>query len=592
MARPILVTSALPYANGPPHFGHLTGAYLPADIFVRYQRLIGSEVVYICGTDEHGVGITLAAEQEGVSYQEVVDRWYEVWLDSCTRLGIEFDNFSQTSRRDPHFGLSQEFFRRLFHNGHLEKKETKQYYSAATDRFLADRYVRGTCYICGHQNARGDECPKCGSWLESSKLLDPRSALDPDEKLELRDAWQFEIDLAPFKDDPAIKPWLDEFRKGLKPNVVTFVFDKTIEGEGLESRPISRDLPWGVPIPEQDLDGESIGDVAGKVLYVWFEAPIGYISSTIEWARREDRDWRRYWIRKPGEEGARLIHFIGKDNITFHCILWPAMLAWQTLDRDFEGRQGPGPGEEYVRPENVPANEFLNLEGRKFSKSEGWYIDVQDFLERYDADMTRYYLCAAMPETADSEFLWREFKVRTDELANTFGNFASRVLKFAAKYFENRVPPLVGLEDEAQAIAAAIETRTQALQDHIENYGLRRALAEFGCLAEDGDKFMDRTKPWQLRKTDLDDAGSVIHLALQLLPPLSVLAAPFVPGLSARLRVMLNLPERVSGPLLPAERLETGHALGEAGVLVDKVPDEQIEAEVEALRARAGDAPS
>ena len=563
----------------------LVGAYLPADAFVRYHRLLGSDVVFICGTDEHGVAITLTAEQEGVPYQQVVDRWHKVWLDSCGKLGIEFDNFSQTSRKDPHYALSQEFFLRLLKNGRLMRKEIQQLYSPRTKRFLADRYVVGECYVCGNKQARGDECPSCGSWLETTRLINPRSKLDPDDVLETRDSWQYEIDLAPFAEDPAVKPWLDELRGRLKVNVARFVFDKMIEGEGLESRPITRDLPWGVPLPQTDLDGNDLGDVSEKVLYVWFDAPIGYISSTIEWARREQRDWRPYWIRKRGEEGARLVHFIGKDNISFHCIVFPAMLAWQALADPPAGMIGPGAGEEYVLPENVPANEFFNYERRKFNKSEGWYIEVDDFLAKYGTDRTRFYLFAAMPETADSDFLWREFKARTDVLANVFGNFAVRILKFVDKHFDGTVPPRVGYDDHAARVVEAITTRTEAMARELEGFRFRRALDEFLGLAEDGNRFVDDTAPWKLRKTDMEACGSALHVALQFLPPLSVLAAPFVPGLAAKLREMLSLDPRPAGPLLPAEPLVAGHRLGTPEVLCEKIPEEEIEKEIEALRS-------
>jgi len=587
VSRPILVTSALPYAHGPPHFGHLVGAYLPADVFVRYHRLIGSEVVFICGSDEHGVAITLTAEQKGISYQELVDHWHAIWLKSFEQLEIEFDNFSQTSRKDPHFPLSQEFFLRLLKNGRLQRRDIEQLFSPKTQRFLADRYIVGTCYRCDYENARGDECPKCGSWLESTKLGNPRSKLDPEDKLELRASWQYELDLRPFHEDPAVKPWLDELRGRLKINVSRFVFEKMIEGEGLEARPITRDLPWGVPLPVTDLDGNELGDVEGKVLYVWFDAPIGYISSTIEWARRRGEDWRRFWIRKKGEPGARLIHFIGKDNIAFHCIVFPAMLAWQTMDGDdFDGFDhfiGPRAGEEYVLPENIPANEFFNLEGRKFNKSDGWYLDVDPFLEKYGADRTRFYLISAMPETADSDFLWREFKARTDVLANVFGNFCVRILKFVAQHFDGTVPPLVGREEDLARVRAAIEERTKAVARHLEAYEFRRALDAFLGLAEDGNHFLDDTAPWKLRKTDMEACGSVLHVALQYLPPLSVLAAPFLPGVAQRLRTMLALGERAPGPLLPAESLEAGHVLGTPEVLIEKIPDEQIADEMSAF---------
>ena len=578
MSRPILVTSALPYANGEPHFGHMVGAYLPADVFVRYHRLLGSDIAFICGTDDHGVANTLGAEREGIGYREFVDRGYRRWSGVLARLGVEFDNFSQTCRKQPHYPLAQEFFLRALRNGHIVRRDIQQLYSEKTGRFLADRYVVGKCYFddCGHDHARGDECPKCGRWLDATRLIDPRAKLDPEDRLELRDSWQFELDLAPFAEDQKVKPWLDSIRGRLKPNVASFVFDKMIEGEGLESRPITRDLPWGVPVPRVDLDGNPIEEVEQKVLYVWFDAPIGYVSSTMEWSPKR---WRRYWIRKRGEPGARLIHFIGKDNIAFHCIVFPAVLAWQDIDTDFPGRLGPGPDECYVLPENVPANEFFNLEGRKFSKSEGVFLDIDGFLDRYGVDRTRFYLISAMPETADSDFLWREFKAKTDLLANTFGNFAVRVLKFCRSHFDGKVPAAAGHD-----VTATIEARVKEVADHIEHYRFRRALDAFLGLAEDGNKFLDDTKPWKLRKTDRAACGGALHAALQFLPPLSVLAAPFVPGMAARLRAMLGLAEREPGPLLPAEVLVEGHLLGEPAVLSEKIPSEQIEAEIAALR--------
>ncbi|MEM8884009.1 MAG: methionine--tRNA ligase [Planctomycetota bacterium] len=587
--RPLLVTSALPYANGPPHFGHLSGAYLPADVFVRYHRMIGSDVAYVCGTDEHGVAITLSAEQAGVPYQEYVDGWHAVWLRACEKLGIEFDNFSQTSRREPHFALSTEFFLRCLKNGHVVRRDIEQLYSPKTDRFLADRYVVGTCYVCGYEEARGDECPNCGSWLEAPKLQNPRSKLDPDDALELRASWQYEFELGPFADDPHVKPWLEQFRGGLKPNVVGFVFDKMIEGEGLEARPITRDLPWGIPLPKTDLDGNDLGDVEGKVLYVWFDAPIGYISSTIEWAEREGKDWRRYWIVRDGEPEPRLVHFIGKDNITFHCILFPAMLAWQGLDNPPAEFLGPKPGERYALPENVPANEFYNLEHKKFSKSSGWYIDVERHLEKYGADRTRFYLISSMPETADTNFIWHDFKARTDLLANVFGNFATRILKFVDKHFEGKVPPRVGMDAEWAEVQAAIEKQVGEVAEHIEAYRFRKALDAFLGLAEHGNLYLDKTAPWKLRKTDMEACGTALHIALQYLPALSVLAEPFIPGVAAKLRGMLNLEARAPGSILPTELLATGHALGEPGVLCEKVDPDEIELELAELNRRSSE---
>jgi len=584
-SRPILVTSALPGVNGPPHFGHLTGAYLPADVFVRYHRLLGSDIAYICGSDDHGVAITMGAEQAGMPYQDYVNQWRDVWLRNFEKLGIVFDNFSATSHREPHFRLSQEFFQRCLKNGHLQRRDFKQLYSAKTDRFLADRYVVGTCYHCKFEEARGDECPNCGSWLEATKLGNPRSKVDPDDQLELRDSWQYELDLAPFATDPEVKPWLDELRPRLKSNVSSFVFEKMIEGEGLEARAITRDLPWGVPLPKTDIDGNELGDVDGKVLYVWFDAPIGYISSTIEWAERVGADWRKYWIHKKGEEGARLIHFIGKDNITFHCIVFPAMLAWQHIDGPVPAEfLGPRDDERYVLPENVPANEFYNLEGKKFNKSTGWYIDVDTFLDRFGADRMRFYMVSSMPETADTNFIWNDFKARTDLLANVFGNFATRVLKFVDKHFDGVVPPQVGMQEESARVSAAIEKHTKEWAGHIEHYRLRRALDSFLALAEDGNRFLDDTAPWKLRKTDMEACGSALCLAMQYLPQLSVLASPFIPDTALRLREMLGLGERAPGPLLPFEPLATGHKLGEPDVLCAKIDPEVIEAEIAKLK--------
>ena len=586
--RPILVTSALPAVNGPPHFGHLTGAYLPADVFVRYHRLLGSDIVFICGSDEHGVAITMGAEQAGIDYQTYVNQWHDVWIRCCDQLGIVFDNYSRTSREKPHFALSQEFFLRCLKNGRLHRRDIQQLYSAQTDRFLADRYVVGTCYLCGFEEARGDECPKCGSWLEATKLGNPRSKLNHDDKLELRDSWQYEIDLKPFATDPAVQPWLTEIRGRLKSNVRSFLFDKTIEGEGLEARSVTRDLPWGIPLPSHDLDGNDLGDVSGKVLYVWFDAPIGYISSTIEWAEREGKDWRRYWIESlEGGPGARLVHFIGKDNIAFHCTLFPAMLAWQTLDDPDSAPAeffGPRAGEKYVLPDNVPANEFYNLEGKKFNKSSGWYLDVEPFLEQFGTDRTRFYLLCSMPETADSNFLWNDFKARTDLLANVFGNFATRVLKFVDKHFDGVVPPRVGLDDQLARVHAAIEKQTGEWAGHIERYQFRRAVDAFLALAEDGNHFLDETAPWKLRKTDMEACGTALHVALQYMPALSVLAAPFIPETAARLRTMLALGERPAGPLLPAEQLAVGHKLGEPGVLTEKIDADVIAAEAAKLK--------
>jgi methionyl-tRNA synthetase len=621
-ARPLLVTAALPYANGPLHFGHIAGAYLPADIFVRYHRLAGTDVLYICGTDEHGVAITLNAEKEGQSYQAYVDRWHAEIRTLFERFDIAFDHFSRTTNRDPHYALSQEFFLRLLRAGRLMRREVPQLRSRRTGRFLADRYVRGRCYLCGHEPARGDECPKCGAWLDASKLIDPVSALDPSDTLELATAWQFELDLAPISGDPATLAaaygerfvrYLAAMRAGAKPNVRTMMFDKLIEGEKLHSRPITRDLPWGVPVPERDLDGASLGDVAGKVLYVWFDAPIGYVSATIEWARdiRHQPDlWRRYWIEPAaatgatGSGGPRLVHFIGKDNIPFHCIVFPAMLAGQNLgagagagaDAGAAGREegflGPRAGEQYVLPEDVPANEFYNLEGRKFSTSEGWALDNARMFERFGTDALRWYITVSMPETGDSQFTFAGLQAAVNaDLCDTLGNYCARVLKFVAIHLGGTVPAVAGRTDAGaaglsggtaeslRATRVRCDAALREVGEAIAACEFRRAAAAVTDFGRWANKLFDEHAPWKTRKTDLPLCGRQLHEHVQVVGALSVLLAPFVPGAAARLRTMLALPPLDASAGWRAPALPAGHVLGTPEILFAKLDDKVIEAE-------------
>jgi methionyl-tRNA synthetase len=642
-SRPLLVTSALPYANGPLHFGHIAGAYLPADIFVRYHRLAGSDVVYVCGTDEHGVAITLNAEKEGRSYQAYVDHWHGEIKALFERFDIRFDHFSRTTHREPHYPLSQEFFLRLLRSGRLVRRDVQQLWSQKTGRFLADRYVRGRCYVCGHDPARGDECPKCGSWLDATKLIAPVSALDPDDALELRTAWQFELDLAPISGDAAglaaaygegLVRYLAAMRERLKPNVRAMMFDKLIDGEKLHGRPISRDLPWGVPLPENGLDGRSLGDVSGKVLYVWFDAPIGYISATIEWAAEraakgaqrtaaagggaaQPDDWRRYWIvprdaagaagATAAASGARLVHFIGKDNIPFHGIVFPAMLAGQG-EADAGGTFpagslapgrplfGPRRGEAWVLPENVPANEFYNLEGRKFSTSDRWTLDNARMFELFGADALRWYLAVSMPEIGDSQFTFHALQSTVNaDLCDTLGNYCARVLKFTAAQLGGKVPPAPGRGDAGAAglsggTAESLRTTHARCEAAVREVGAALAACEFrratGLVTEFGrwaNKLFDEHAPWKTRKSDLALCGRQIHEHLQVVATLSTLLAPFTPAAAARLRAMLALPEagaRWDAPVLPA-----GHALATPGILFAKIEDDVIAAERQRLQA-------
>jgi methionyl-tRNA synthetase len=652
--RPLLVTSALPYANGPLHFGQLAGAYLPADIYVRYQRLrrgLGQEpqtakdpgVLFICGTDEHGVAITVNAEREGVAYQEYVDRWHADIREVFRRFGISFDHFSRTTNRDPHYALSQEFFLRLLRSGNLARRDVQQLHSPKSGRFLADRYVQGTCYLCGHRPARGDECPACGAWLDATQLLEPVAADDPTDRLELRPAWQFELDMAPISGDDAEREraygrsfadYLHWMRERLKPNVRATMFDKLIDGEGMRARPITRDLPWGVPLPESDLDGQSLGDVSGKVLYVWFDAPIGYISATIEWARdvmQRPALWRRYWIARddgrPGssyETAGSLIHFIGKDNIPFHGIVFPSMLAGQAPARPGDTLPGgapligPGPGERYVLPDDVPANEFYNLEGGKFSTSAGRTLDTDRMLERFGADPLRWYLTRSMPETADSQFTFAGLQTEVNLLADVLGNYASRVLKFiharlggsvpepdATRSHEQLGPPGDGPRaPDALPAARWMHAHTRRILEpvgqRIGELKFRFAAEALLAAAREGNQLFDAHAPWSTRKTDEGACRTALYCHVQLLACLSVLMAPFMPERSAELRRMLRLPPAKAWTPTglpdadcptddegqPLHALPPGHALGQPSILFAKISDEVVEEERAALAAR------
>jgi methionyl-tRNA synthetase len=609
-----MVTAALPYANGPIHFGHIAGAYLPADVYVRYQRLLGADVAYLCGTDEHGVSITVKAEAEGLDYREYVTRWYQEIVAFFELFGIGFDHFSRTSNQDPHYPLSQEVFLRLLRSGNVAPKNEQQHYCTSCERFLPDRYVEGTCYLCGAA-ARGDECKGCGSWLEAIKLVDPHCATCG-RKPEVRDTIQFELDLSPISSDDRsvlaaafgeeFADWLPEFRKVLKTNVRAMAFDKLIEGEGLRPRPITRDLRWGVPVPAVDLDGDQVPDHEGKVLYVWFDAPIGYVSATIEWAREhlEDADaWRKWWIVPEGtahDKRPRLVHFLGKDNIPFHCIVFPAMQAGQGEAKDGEHFIGPRTGERWVLPDNVPANEFYNLEGRKFSTSDNWMLDTDRMFELFGVDAMRWYVIASMPETADSNFLFDELQARVNsELADTIGNYASRVLKFNAKQHGGVVPEVDSGHELAADLAAVGEACRSAIDDvgaALDAYQFRKAAAAAVDLARFGNKLFDERAPWKLKKTDEVGCRVALHANLQVLATLSVVLQPFVPGAAGRLREMLALPALHTGPRVgtepaPAtwqvETLHTGHTLGEPGILFAKIDDDVIAAEKERLGASA-----
>jgi len=563
-----LVTSALPYANGPIHFGHLVGAYLPADVYARTLRMQGEEVLFVCGTDEHGVAITIGAEREGKSFEDYVAHWRGVIKDTFDRLGIEFDQWSGTSVCPHHAELSQEFFRRLDANGYLSRQATEQLYCPQHRMFLADRYVQGGCPKCGFERARGDECPACGAWLDPLRIVEPRCGLCGTAP-ERRETTHWYLDMPKLRDE-FIGQWIEQHE--WKDNVGAFVRNML---EDVPRRAITRDLPWGVPLPPE------AGAAPGKVIYVWFDAPIGYVSFTREWAEAQGRPdaWKTWW-RSPD---TRLVHFIGKDNIPFHCLLFPAML-W-------------GVRQDYVLPWQVPANEFYNLQGGKFSTSEDRTIPLEAFFERYDRDSARFYLLTSMPETADSEFRWEGFQGCVNgALADTIGNLATRVLRFCDKHFDGRVPPLAdGLRAE---LDAEILERCGAFSDPAEPvraFRFRRAAEALVANATVANVFVDRTAPWALRKTDPERAAAVLNTCCEWLGWLARWMAPFMPAKAQDLWAMLGSAGAVAQQPWPGvpragswRSLPPGQALGEVAGLFAKLDDETIQAELARLGSADG----
>ncbi len=566
----IIVTSALPYANGPIHFGHIAGAYLPADIFVRYKKMNGADIIYVCGTDDHGVAITISAEAAGRSPEEHVKINHDLIVSIFERMNIDFTNFSGTSRK-LHYPISQEFFTRLLENGMIDKKEGEQLYCPKHEKYLADRYVRGECPHCGFPDAWGNECGKCGVMLETHELKNPRCNIkDCGTAAESRKTTHWYLNLG------SRAEWLEEWlsRKesgeaGLKWKQLVTTEVRGYLKRGLESRAITRDLDWGVPVPLDEADG--------KVLYVWFDAPIGYISSTVEYfqsiGESPDR-WRDYW-QNPD---CKLYHFIGKDNIPFHAIIFPIMLERM--------RQG------YKIPDFVASNAFLNLEGRQFSKSAGWYIDVIEFMEKYPTDSIRYYLCADMPENSDSEFQWdRYMAAHNSELTNIYANLVNRTLKFVASKMDGRVPPLgdSGASVDAE-IVAAIEAAPGAVGGFIERFEFRNALAAMLDLARAGNKYFDAKEPWKALASNRADADATIRLCLKLIKTMAVISSPFVPDTAQKIWSMLGLEGRardVRWDEASKDTLADGAALPEPEILFTRIEKAQIEEEKKKLEAIA-----
>jgi methionyl-tRNA synthetase len=552
MSKRILVTSALPYANGPIHLGHLAGAYLPADLYVRYKRLAGEEIIFICGSDEHGVPITIAADKEGVSPQVVVDRYHTMNKKVFGDFGISFDYFGRTSSAI-HREVSQEIFLNLHKKGVFKKKREKQFFDLKAGMFLADRYIRGTCPVCGHTEAYGDQCEKCGTSLSPTELINPVSMLSG-EPPEMRETEHWYIPLGDFQE--RISAWLDT-RTDWKPNVMGQC--RSWLNAGLGDRAVTRDLTWGVPVP--------LEDAGGKVLYVWFDAPIGYISATKEWAAQtgNPEDWKLFWM----DEETDLVHFIGKDNIVFHCIMFPATLMAHG---------------DYILPVNVPANEFLNLEGRKLSTSRGWAVWLHEYLQEFESDHLRYALGTTMPETKDSDFSWKDFQARVNnELADIFGNFIFRTLSFTDKYFEGKVPRLTDPTEEDNALLIEIATTRDHVAGLYNQFRFRDAIAATMNLARSANRYFTSMEPWHTRKSDPAKCGNTLNVCVQVAGALSILFEPVLPAACRKLRKDLGLGEPVTWAMAEPGLIESGRTISAGEILFRKLDDELIDKQIEKL---------
>ena len=545
-----LVTTALPYANGPVHIGHLAGVYVPADIYTRYLRMKGEDVIMIGGSDEHGVPITLKARKEGVSPQDIVDRYHNIIKKSFEELGISFDIYSRTTSKI-HCKTASDFFRTLYDKGEFVEKTSLQYYDEEAGQFLADRYIVGTCPHCGYDHAYGDQCEKCGTSLSANELIDPHSAITGSKPVKKETKhWYLPLD----KWEPVLRKWILEGHKEWKPNV--YGQCKSWLDLGLQPRAVSRDLDWGVPVPVEGAEG--------KVLYVWFDAPIGYISNTKELL--PDR-WEEYWKR----DDTRIINFIGKDNIVFHCIVFPAMLM-------AEGS--------YQLPENVPANEFLNLEGDKISTSRNWAVWLHEYLEEFPGkqDVLRYVLTANAPETKDNDFTWRDFQARNNnELVAILGNFVNRSIVLTHKYFDGKVPAQGELTDYDRQTIDEFKNVKETLGNDIEHFHFRDALRDAMNLARIGNKYLADTEPWKLAKTDPARVATILNMALQITANLAIAFEPFLPFSAAKLRKMINMPEADWNKLGSIDILTEGSTVEKPELLFEKIEDSVIEAQMQKL---------
>jgi len=545
-----LITSALPYANGPVHIGHLAGVYVPADIYARYLRLKGEEVLFIGGSDEHGIPITIKARKEGVTPQDIVDRYHGMISKSFEQFGITFDIYSRTTS-EIHKKTASDFFRTLYDKGEFTELESEQYYDEEAGQYLADRYITGSCPHCSNENAYGDQCEQCGTSLSPTELINPKSALSGSVPvMRTTKHWYLPLD----KHEAWLREWILEGHKEWRSNV--YGQCKSWLDLGLQPRAVSRDLDWGVPVPVEGAEG--------KVLYVWFDAPIGYISNTRELL---PDSWEKWWK----QEDTKLVHFIGKDNIVFHCIVFPAMLK-------AEGS--------FILPDNVPSNEFLNLEGDKISTSRNWAVWLHEYLEEFPGkqDVLRYVLTANAPETKDNDFTWKDFQARNNnELVAVLGNFVNRALVLTQKYFDNRVPAAGELTDYDRETIAAAEKVKDSVEQLLETYHFRDAQREAMNLARIGNKYLADSEPWKTAKSDMERTATILHIALQITANLSIVCEPFLPFSAEKLRTFLQTEKLPWEQLGRFDLLPEGHQLGKAELLFEKIEDATIELQVQKL---------
>lgn len=551
------ITAALPYTNGPIHIGHLAGVYVPADIYARFLRLTGNDVAFICGSDEHGVAIPMRAKKEGVTPKEIIDKYHTIIKDSFKEFGITFDNYSRTSAK-VHHETASEFFKKLYNDGKFIEEVTEQLYDEEAKQFLADRFVTGTCPKCGHEEAYGDQCENCGTSLNATDLINPKSVITGAvPTLKQTKHWFLPLD----QYEEFLKEWILEGHKAdWKPNV--YGQCKSWIDDGLKPRAVTRDLDWGIPVPVDGADG--------KVLYVWFDAPIGYISATKEWAKQTGKDWEPYWK----DRNTKLLHFIGKDNIVFHCIIFPSMLK-------AEGS--------YILPENVPANEFLNLEGNKLSTSKNWAVWLHEYLQEFPdkQDVLRYVLTANAPESKDNDFTWKDFQARNNnELVAIFGNFINRVVVLTNKYYDGVVPtPSAFTEVDANTLNE-LRSYPSKIASSIERYRFREALSELMNVARLGNKYLADEEPWKVIKQDEERTKTIMYVALQIAEALAVLSEPFLPFTSAKLKAILKHDTLAWNDVALQEiLLPSNHQIGKSELLFTKIEDAEIQKQLDKLEA-------